>query len=108
MGGDCSLRVFFYKKVVFSFSFFVYNNRRGDIKVIKNMEYSNRKKFRLHDSMNSVARSASRIIRLHNLFSQVPPEEQNSLKSILKSELRIMLMRIFKLYTHLLIYIKKG
>ena len=64
--------------------------------------------FALSNSMHSTARSASRIIHLHNLFSQAPPEEQSSLKAILRRELRIMLMRIIKLYTHLLIYVKKA
>ena len=72
------------------------------------MECKKRKKYHLCDSMSSTSRSATRIIRLHNLFSQVPPEEQASLKSILKRELRIMLLRIVKLYAHLLIFVKKD
>ena len=64
-------------------------------------------KSRLYDSMNSIASSASRIIYLHNLFSESLPDEQNALKRILKRELRIMFRRIVRLYTHLLIYVKK-
>ncbi len=72
------------------------------------MKNKGKNKSQLYDSMHSTARSALRMIYLHNLFSQVPLKEQYSLKTILKRELRIMLLRIFKLYAHLLIYIKKN
>jgi len=72
------------------------------------MEYSKGKNFQLYNSMSATARSAERLIKLHNLFAQTPAKKQGTLKSILKRELRIMLRRIVRLYLHLLIYVKKD
>ena len=55
----------------------------------------------------SVARSAVRVVRLHNLYTTVDPEKEKPLRAAFRRELRILVRRAIKLYAYLVLYMKK-